>query len=373
MFDPTGRVKDHHRELAHSFKESAVMPGRMSQPYNTYSRIATCCLLVAWLSGCASGLKVMAGNDDDEEITVSYCEPGTVLPAEVVTLSSGEDAYRIDTISRLPEADSAERLRFSPRAREVATIIGIHPLLAEFNVLEEEMARGLEGASLRFLTVRQELSDRLLLTLFEANSIAAELECEKARTEDLATRLEDIRNDIQQGRTVLAILADSISGVFAGTFLLLGSEIISGLMDLSGSFAALGFGVAALGGDQAYELKHGRNLMTDIWQGGQSSRQFPAPVWRYLNSPVRERSTRSRRDNIIGSWRAHLGKPGSKQEIRRTDLFFGEGGIYRINELRNRGEMLGLLKTHVNLMTQDLTLLFRETLHRPPLINDNQT
>lgn len=349
------------------------MPGRTSPPYNTYPRIVTCCLLVALLSGCASGLNVMAGNDDDEEITVSYCEPATVPTAEIVTVSAGGEAYRIDTTSRPVKADSTEPLRFSPRAQEVATIIGVHALLAEFNVLEEEMAHGLEGASLRFLTVRQELSDRLLLTLFEANSIAAELECEKARTEDLATRLEDIRNDIQQGRTILAILADSISGVFAGTFLLLGSEIISGLMDLSGSFAALGFGVAALGGDQAYELKHGRNLMADIWQEGQSSRQFPAPVWRYLNSPVRESSKRSRRDNIIGNWRAHLGKPGSKQEIRRADLFFGKGGIYRINELRNRGEMLGLLKTHVNLMTQDLNLLFRETLHRRPLINNDQT
>ncbi|MBK7485167.1 MAG: hypothetical protein IPI70_03220 [Nitrospira sp.] len=41
----------------------------------------------------------------------------------------------------------------------------------------------------------------------------------------------------------------------------------------------------------------------------------------------------------------------------------GEAG--GLNELRHRGEMLGLLKTHVNLMTQDLNLLFLETLqHR---------
>lgn len=87
----------------------------------------------------------------------------------------------------------------------------MHDLLAEFQSLEEEMARGSDGVSLRSLAVRQELSDRLLLALFEANSIAAELECEKTRAEDLA---------------------DSISGVFAGTFLLLGSEILSGLIDL---------------------------------------------------------------------------------------------------------------------------------------------
>lgn len=216
--------------------------------------------------------------------------------------------------------------RFSPRAREIAAIIGVHGLLAEFQLLEDEMSRGLDSASLHSLAVRQELSDRLLLALVEANSIAAELECEKARAEDLASQLEEIRNDIQQGRTIMAILADSISGVFAGTFLLLGSEILSGLIDLSGSVAALGFGVAALGGDQAYEFKHGRNLMTDVWRGEPTGQQFPQSVWHYLSRPTRPNGKRSRRDNIIGQWRNRLGKPGSRQEQRLTELYFGGGG-----------------------------------------------
>lgn len=347
------------------------VPGTL-QRYKKCPGLSTLFLLVVLLPGCVTGLNVMATNDDEDSVTESHCEPATGVAPEVATVPEGDGAYRFNTTSERPRADPAD-LPFSPRARQVASIIGVHDLLEESHRLEEEMARGFEDVSLRFLQVRQELSDRLLLALFEANSIAAELECEKARTEDLASRLEEIRNDIQQRRTIMAILADSISGVFAGTFLLLGSEILSGLIDLSGSVAALGFGVAALGGDQAYELKHGRNLMADIWYGSESGRQFPGPVWRYLNWPVRETSTRSRRDNIIGSWRVRLGKPGSKQERRRVELFFGDGGIYRINELRHRGEMLGLLKTHVKLMTQDLNLLFRETLHRRPLMKSNLT
>ncbi len=332
-----------------------------------------CCLLVVWLPGCVGGLSIkdVSDDDEDESIAQSYCEPATVPTAELVTLSVETEAYPIHRTPRHSLTSSIAPLPFSPRAQQVAAIIGVDGLLAEFNALEDEIASGLDGASLRFLTVRQELSDRLLLALFEANSIAAELECEKARTEDIASRLEDIRNDVQQGRTILAILADSISGVFAGTFLLLGAEIISGVIDLTGSAAALGFGVAALGGDQSYELKHGRNLMTEVWHGGQSTTQFPAPVWRYLNGPVRETSKRSRRESIVGSWRARLGQPGSNQERRRVDLFFGDGGLYRISELRHRGEMLGLLKTHVNLMTQDLNLLFRETLHRKSAVKSD--
>ncbi|MCC2643091.1 MAG: exported protein of unknown function [Nitrospira sp.] len=358
-----------------SSSNSAATPGNRLRRYHRFPTFIAYCLLVAWLPGCVSGLNIkdVSDDDEDESIAQSYCEPATVPTAEIVTVSAGTEANPIQTTSRYSVAASIAPLPFSPRAQQVAAIIGVDGLLAEFNALEKEMAHGLEGASLRFLTVRQELSDRLLLALFEANSIAAELECEKARTEDIASRLEDIRNDVQQGRTILAILADSISGVFAGTFLLVGAEIISGIIDLTGSAAALGFGVAALGGDQSYELSHGRNLMTEIWHGGQSSNQFPAPVWRYLNWPVRETSKRSRRENIVGSWRARLGKPGTNEERRRADLFFGEGGVYRISELRHRGEMLGLLKTHVNLMTQDLNLLFRETLHRKPLVKSDPT
>jgi len=68
----------------------------------------------------------------------------------------------------------------------------------------------------------------------------------------------------------------------------------------------------------------------------------------------------------LRTWQHHLGKPGSQQEQRLAELYLGRGGIYRSNELRHRAEMLGLLNTHVNLMTQDLKLLFLESLqHRP--------
>ncbi|MCC6968107.1 MAG: hypothetical protein IT391_17690 [Nitrospira sp.] len=308
---------------------------------------------------------------DDDEITESHCVPSTSPPTDVVSRPEIGAPDRTNRALKAAVMDPAVPSRFSPRARDIAATIGVHDLLTEFQSLEQDMARGSNGLSLRSLAVRQDLSDHLLLALFEANSIAAELECEKERAEDLASQLEEIRNDVQQARTVMAILADSISGVFAGTFLLLGSEILSGIIDLSGSVAALGFGVAALGGDQAYEFTHGRNLIADIWHGNDAGRQLPDAVWRYLNAPVRANGKRSRRDTILGSWRTRLGNPGSTQERRMAELFFGKGGIYRINELRYRSEMLGLLKTHVNLMTQDLNLLFLETLHhRPPRMED---
>ena len=150
--------------------------------------------------------------------------------------------------------------------------------------------------------------------------------------------------------------------------MLLGSEALSGLIDLSGSVGALAFGVAALGGNQAYELKHSRNLLAAVWHADESAQQFPSVIWRYLNGRVREDRNRTRREAIMASWHARLGKPGSKLERRRVNLFFGEGGAYHISELRYRSEMLGLLKAYIRLMTQDLNVLFRETLQMRPAI-----
>ncbi|MGE3979379.1 MAG: hypothetical protein AB7F94_17615, partial [Nitrospira sp.] len=53
-------------------------------------------------------------------------------------------------------------------------------------------------------------------------------------------------------------------------------------------------------------------------------------------------------------------------EQRRIALFFGEGGSYSIEDLRDRAAMLELLKTDVNLMSQDLERLMEEILLQDP-------
>ena len=325
-------------------------------------------LLAALLAGCVTGPRMIAGDDDEEEVTESHCQPTTDIDAQLVTNRETRQGYSIETASFQPSQENGPELPLSRRAQQAAAVIGIQPLLREMYLLQDDVTRGAEDASLRLLQSRQELSDQVLLGLSEASRVAAELECEQARAEDIAGRLDEIRNDIQQRRTVLAILADSISGVFAGTLLLLGSEALSGVVDLSGSVGALTFGVAALGGNQTYELKYSRNLLAAVWRADESAQQFPAAIWRYLNGRVREDRNRTRREAIMAAWRARLGKPGSKIERRRVNLFFGEGGAYHIAELRYRSEMLGLLKAYIRLMTQDLNVLFRETLQRRPPI-----
>jgi hypothetical protein len=105
-----------------------------------------------------------------------------------------------------------------------------------------------------------------------------------------------------------------------------------------------------------------RNLLQEVWEGPKQSSMFPASVWRFLNWPQNGERLPSRRDVIVQEWKKRLGEPGSEKESHRKELFFGEGGVYTVPELRHRAEMLDRLKASVRLMNQDLNLLFKETL-----------
>ena len=74
----------------------------------------------------------------------------------------------------------------------------------------------------------------------------------------------------------------------------------------------------------------------------------------------------SLRESLIMRWRqdGRLGEACSELEQRRIALFFGDGGSYSIEDLRDRAAMLELLKTDINLMSQDLKRLMEEILLR---------
>jgi hypothetical protein len=68
---------------------------------------------------------------------------------------------------------------------------------------------------------------------------------------------------------------------------------------------------------------------------------------------------------LIAEWRqdGYLGAPGSESERQRIALFFGEAGLYSIDELRARADMFDSLRAVINLMNQDLNGLFQEVVY----------
>jgi hypothetical protein len=253
----------------------------------------------------------------------------------------------------------------TPHAQRLAEVLGIHPFLSRVVRLQEESRQQVEGADLRLLDAGQDLSDRFLQLMVEVSEIVAELDCERARSEELAVRLEEIENDIRNKRTVTAIMAEPIFHILAATSLVFGMPVVAGGLEIVGNGIRLSFGLAADRVSQDETMSHTHNFLQEVWEGPEHPRLFPPSVWRFLNQPAKNGSGATRREVILEVWRGHLGASGSSTEKRRVELFFGSGGVYGVRDLRHRADMLRVLSAFVTLMIHDIGGLFNETLIRP--------
>ncbi len=325
-------------------------------------------LLSSLLAGCASTASPPPQNNlAVSGVLESHCAPESATQAaQPVRGTENTDGHpsppeRADPAAEPSELGRAD-VRLSPRAQQMARIVGIDKLITRIQTLQDAAARNEEGAQVRLLQTRRQLSDRLLLALIETGSISAELDCERARAEELAVRMEEVQNDIQHSRTIRAIVGEAGLQMAAGVLLIAGLPEIAGGAQIAGNVNALGHGVAALGGEQQTDLAQARNLLGELWDGPDEPALFPRSVWRYLNQPATDAEAATRRETIVSVWHGRLGEAGSESGEGLRELYFGKGGTYHVPELRHRADMLALLKAFVNLMNQDLNLLLRETL-----------
>jgi hypothetical protein len=322
-------------------------------------RTGLAALLSSLALGCASTAPTVPTNTVAVSgVLESHCAPeaSAVRPSHTKNDEPEETGP-----AATPGKEGAPSL-LSPRAQQMARIIGIDTLVEHIRMLQDDANRDVEGAQIRLLKTRRQLSDRLLLALIETGSLSAELDCERARAEELAVRLEEVQNDIQHSRTIRAIVGEASLQMAAGVLLIAGLPEIAGGAQIAGNANALGHGVAALGGEQQTDLVQTRNLLGEVWEGPEEPTLFPSSVWRYLTQPAKDPGAGTRRDTILSVWRGRLGATDSELGNGFLELYFGKGGTYHVPELRHRADMLAMLKAFVNLMNQDLNLLFRETL-----------
>ena len=254
---------------------------------------------------------------------------------------------------------------FSPVALEVAQLIGAYDLLAQLHEPDDQLAQGDMATMLRQLQVRERLSTRILLASLDVNSAAAEVDCESERAQALADRLEKGRQQWVTRLTVFSLVVAGLGAIFSGALSLEAQGVAADAVTIGSGAAEIALGSAALFGEARHELRHERNILREVWEGPEQSRLLPVLVWRFLTHPSGDdRTHRSLRESLIARWRddGRLGKPGSEEERHRIALFFGNGGTYTMDELRDLEAMLALLEADINLMSHDLEELLKEVL-----------
>jgi hypothetical protein len=167
--------------------------------------------------------------------------------------------------------------------------------------------------------------------------------------------------------TIFAIVGGALVGILSGGLSLAGEQTAAAAGAISGGVLETVFGTAALFYEPRHEMGHHRNLLREIWEAPSQSLLFPPSVWGYLiqrgSEPV---AGPSEREIILAQWRetTRLGDPAFETDHGQVPIFFTDGGIYTIGELRQRAAMLEVVRTRVDLMSQDLNLLIREILLR---------
>jgi hypothetical protein len=220
----------------------------------------------------------------------------------------------------------------------------------------------------RLLWTRQQVIDRISLAAFDVSSTVAEIDCEESRADHVADGMQEVRQDRQERGLFLAIIGGALIGVVAGALSLAAQATASAANAILGGAISVGVGGAAtvfLGGE--HDFQHPRNHLRDIRDGSSGSEVFPESVWRYFNGPSWVLPGETIRQALLEYWKEE-GRLGQTDEVerRRIELFFGDGGIYGMKELRIRAEMLNHLKSEVLRIGQDLNNLLYEVLTHDP-------
>lgn len=297
-------------------------------------------LLLA-LAGCAtrppSRVAVAAG----------YCDPP--LP------------YRYDP-AFVPRADVEAALtpallaRYPRRNLLAANAVGILPALQTLLTLQDAARRQPGPATeLAVLRQRQLLAGQVALVSSTVASLAAELDCEGERADQVAGYLKSLDDHRTQRLNVLSISVGAASGI--GTTVI-DNQAGQYAFGIGGGLLAAGLGLLTLRQNgHTVEFKHPRNLLAEVWNERPATDLFPPSVWYLLTNPAFSNGGQtSIIHNTRQRWQRYgqLAKPDSKQGQALAALLFGPGGHYSADQLTVRANLLNELQSAVRLLNQEI-------------------
>lgn len=258
-----------------------------------------------------------------------------------------------------PALTDKELARFTRKSWQMAGLLHVKREMNELMTLEEKRRQqaNIED-QIRWLELKQQITDKINLASLEISAIAAELDCEEERADQLKGLLQEKMDKAERRITVAAILTGATTGLLVGALnLSKGSGNLSEEIGIAGGIAEATLGFLSLRIKRNHLFNHPKNHLNDVWMGPDSTANFPPVVWYYLNLPF-ETGSPSLRASLKQQWM--LLDQLSLTEAEKTTLYFGAGGIYDIGDLDNRSSMLDQLEATITLMKKDLQLITKE-------------
>jgi hypothetical protein len=245
--------------------------------------------------------------------------------------------------------------RYPRRNLLTANAVGILPHLQALLALEAQ-ARQQPGPAteVAVLRQRQQILAQLALVSTSIASVAAELDCEGERADQVAGYLNQQDNHRTQRLNVLSISIGAVSGI--------GTTVIDNkpgqyALGIGGGLLAAGLGLLTLHGGSKVEFTHPRNLLAEVWAEKTTSVLFPPSVWYMLTNPAFSNGGQTTlAHNTRQRWQHYgqLAHPDSPKGQQLAALLFGTGGQYSADQLTVRANMLNELQSAVRLLNQEL-------------------
>ena len=273
-----------------------------------------------------------------------------------------------------PQAPTTQQPKLSPGAEEVASEIGVTPLIERLYRLPE---RGVGGTmSLEALSLRQEITEAVVGASLEVDGVIAEIDSELAQINAIRTDLEARRDHAINLNTIANIVASGFTGVL-GTAL----QFKNSTANLGNGIGVAGAGISTLlsviglrqqrGGHKA--LGVAPNLLARLFdKKPEFHSDYPAEVWTYLNAvPPAESGKETRRGLLIKRW-AELGRiesidtPKGQRKIELLTSSISQQRSLTIDLLDDRGAMLADVRAQVSLIKRDLSKLMLALRSREP-------
>jgi hypothetical protein len=279
-------------------------------------------------------------------VTAGYCDPP--LP------------YRYDpAFAPRPDFEAALTpallARYPRRNLLTANAAGVLPQLQELLVLEaKHQQQPGPTTEVAVLRQRQRILAQLTLVGTTIASVAAELDCEGERADQVAGYLNEQDSRRTQRLNVLSIGVGAASGI--------GTTVITNTpgqyaFGIGGGLLAAGLGLLTLHGGSTVEFTHPRNLLAEVWAEKPATDLYPPSVWYMLTNPAFSNSGQTTlAHNTRQRWQHYgqLAHPESAQGQQLAALLFGTGGQYSADQLTVRANMLNELQSAVRLLNQEL-------------------
>ncbi len=303
------------------------------------------------LTSCA-GLK---NSQQTLQLDKSYCNKQTVSAYTKDDLPKPFHELKLDTILTN---------RFSSQSLNIANAIGILEMLSKHITLANDFnAHPTIDKKVTLLEISQQINQKISIASLEISAVASELDCEEERANQFAYYLKEREGKTEKGLIIGSIILGA-AGSIAGEVLSNNNSngnLVSGV-SIGVSLTGAALGALILVNKRKIEFYHKDNALTDIWTNSVISNYFPPSIWYYLTYEHPQMKEKSLAKLLVDKWLTfgQISNAEDQTNDKASELYFGKGGKYGADELKNRADMLDQTEAYVTLMKQDLKTLTYE-------------